>query len=103
MRLSTSSASREADGATPLPTKQIIVLMLTRLAEPSEWAVKLDIVMIAETPPVSYTVIFPFINQMISETGVTDNPDKVGFYSGLVVSTRMQLYRSTPRFSVLTI
>ena len=32
-------------------------------------------------------VIFPFINQMISELGVTDNPDKVGFYSGLVVCT----------------
>ncbi len=31
-------------------------------------------------------VIFPFINQMIEELGVTDNPDRVGFYSGLVVS-----------------
>jgi hypothetical protein len=31
-------------------------------------------------------VIFPFINQMVEELGVTDNPDRVGFYSGLVVS-----------------
>ncbi len=31
-------------------------------------------------------MIFPFINQMIEELGITDNPDRVGFYSGLVVS-----------------
>lgn len=37
--------------------------------------------------PVSYTVIFPFINEMISEMGVTDNPERVGFYSGMVVSS----------------
>jgi hypothetical protein len=30
-------------------------------------------------------VIFPFINQMVEELGVTDNPDRVGFYSGLIV------------------
>lgn len=39
---------------------------------------------------VSYTVIFPFINQMVEELQVTDNPDRVGFYSGLVVSLRGQ-------------
>ncbi|ORY27177.1 major facilitator superfamily domain-containing protein [Naematelia encephala] len=54
---------------TPVPYAQIGVLMLVRLAE-----------------PISYTVIFPFINQMIEELGVTDNEDKVGFYSGLVES-----------------
>jgi uncharacterized membrane protein len=36
--------------------------------------------------PVSYTVIFPFVNQFIEELGITDNPDRVGFYSGLVES-----------------
>lgn len=34
----------------------------------------------------SSTVIFPFINQFIEELKITDNPDKVGFYSGLVES-----------------
>lgn len=52
-----------------MPTRQIVVLMITRLAE-----------------PISYTVIFPFINQMVEELGITDNSDKVGFYSGLVES-----------------
>lgn len=46
--------------------------------EETEWVIA-DLV-------VSYTVIFPFINQMISEMGVTDNPERVGYYSGLVVS-----------------
>ncbi|ORX39926.1 major facilitator superfamily domain-containing protein [Kockovaella imperatae] len=49
---------------------QVAILILTRLAE-----------------PITYTVIFPFINQMCLELGVTDNSDKVGFYSGLVEST----------------
>lgn len=34
----------------------------------------------------SQSVIFPFINQFIEELKITDNPDKVGFYSGLVES-----------------
>ncbi|AAW41597.2 expressed protein [Cryptococcus deneoformans JEC21] len=61
--------TRSLDGATPLPITQIAVLMVVRLAE-----------------PISYTVIFPFINQMVEELQVTDNPDHVGFYSGLVES-----------------
>ncbi|WWD15992.1 hypothetical protein CI109_100416 [Kwoniella shandongensis] len=52
-------------GQTPLPVAQIAVLMGVRLAEP---------------------IIFPFINQMVEELGVTNNPDRIGFYSGLVES-----------------
>jgi hypothetical protein len=40
-------------------------------------------------------VIFPFINQMIEELGVTDNPDRVGFYSGLVVNFLPGVVEST--------
>ncbi|ODO10776.1 hypothetical protein I350_01374 [Cryptococcus amylolentus CBS 6273] len=60
---------RSKHGATPLPVAQITVLMAVRLAE-----------------PIAYNVIFPFVNQMVEELGVTDNPDRVGFYSGLVES-----------------
>ncbi|KAK8869738.1 hypothetical protein IAR55_000306 [Kwoniella newhampshirensis] len=52
-------------GQTPLPFAQVAVLMGVRLAEP---------------------IIFPFINQMVEELKVTDNPDRIGFYSGLVES-----------------
>lgn len=55
--------------SSTLPFGQIGTLMGVRLAE-----------------PIAYTVIFPFINQMVEELGVTDNPDKIGFYSGLVES-----------------
>ncbi|WWD10081.1 hypothetical protein V865_008214 [Kwoniella europaea PYCC6329] len=64
-----SPSRMKAKGQTPLPFAQIAVLMGVRLAE-----------------PIAYTVIFPFVNQMVEELGVTDNPDRIGFYSGLVES-----------------
>ncbi|KAL7411367.1 major facilitator superfamily domain-containing protein [Mrakia frigida] len=58
--------SYQPHGATPLPWKQILVLCGVRLAE-----------------PINYSLIFPFINEMIvEETGV--RVEDVGFYSGLV-------------------
>ncbi|KAL1745896.1 major facilitator superfamily domain-containing protein [Schizophyllum fasciatum] len=54
--------------ATPLPRLQLSILLLMRVAE-----------------PVAYTVIFPFINEMMEE--VTHVPkNKVGYYAGLVES-----------------
>ncbi|BEI81134.1 hypothetical protein CcaverHIS002_0202940 [Cutaneotrichosporon cavernicola] len=53
----------------PLPTTQVGVLMGVRLAE-----------------PIAYVVIFPFINEMVEHMGVTHDPNRVGFYSGLVES-----------------
>lgn len=81
--------AQSMDGTTPLPITQIVVLMIVRLAEPSKyrpfpWS-SADINLTFHVT-VSYTVIFPFINQMVEELQVTDNPDRVGFYSGLVVS-----------------
>ncbi len=54
---------------TPLPTTQVSVLMGVRLAE-----------------PIAYVVIFPFINEMVEHMGVTHDPNRIGFYSGLVES-----------------
>jgi len=51
----------------PLPVKQILLLCYVRLLE-----------------PIAFFSIFPFINQMIWETGSIEEPD-VGFYSGLIV------------------
>ncbi|WWC89979.1 uncharacterized protein L201_004909 [Kwoniella dendrophila CBS 6074] len=69
MKLNSPTSPSRIKGQTPLPFAQIAVLMGVRLAE-----------------PIAYTVIFPFVNQMVEELGVTDNPDRVGFYSGLVES-----------------
>lgn len=54
---------------TPLPKFQIFLLCYASLVE-----------------PVAYFSIFPFINQMIKDTGDINEED-VGFWSGTIVST----------------
>ncbi|CAE6459209.1 unnamed protein product [Rhizoctonia solani] len=56
-----------AQQRTPLPTKQVFVLCLMSFAE-----------------PVSLFVIFPFVNQMIEELGITSDPKELGYYSGFI-------------------
>ncbi|KAG8753536.1 hypothetical protein FRC11_007326, partial [Ceratobasidium sp. 423] len=56
-----------AQQRTPLPMKQVLVLCLMRFAE-----------------PISLSVIFPFVNQMIEELGVTSDPKELGYYSGFI-------------------
>lgn len=54
---------------TPLPMKQLLVLCVMRLTE-----------------PVSYTLIFPFINQMLEDMKVSEDPKQVGYYAGWIES-----------------
>ncbi|KLO06630.1 MFS general substrate transporter [Schizopora paradoxa] len=54
---------------TPLPWRQLSVLFCLR-------AVK----------PLVFELIFPFVNQMILEIGIVDDPERVGFYSGILES-----------------
>ncbi|KLO06636.1 MFS general substrate transporter [Schizopora paradoxa] len=56
-------------GKTPLPWRQLLLVFGLR-------AVK----------PLMFELIFPFVNQMILEIGVVDDPEGVGFYSGLLES-----------------
>ncbi|RDW77631.1 putative peptide transporter [Coleophoma cylindrospora] len=63
------AASQQADDDDrPLPKVQIFLLCYARLVE-----------------PIAFFCIFPFINQMIWETGTVEQAD-VGFYSGLIES-----------------
>ncbi|GJJ08974.1 hypothetical protein Clacol_003195 [Clathrus columnatus] len=55
---------------TPLPLRALGVILLLRAAT-----------------PFAFHIIFPFVNQMILEVGIVDDPKEVGFYSGLVEST----------------
>ncbi|KAH8087430.1 putative MFS transporter [Filobasidium floriforme] len=64
---SASSAPLSSSGRTPLPVAQLAVLMIVRLAE-----------------PISYTSLFPYINQQVGELGIAENEDRVGYYSGVV-------------------
>ncbi|KAG8860153.1 hypothetical protein FRB96_004176 [Tulasnella sp. 330] len=52
-----------------LPGKQLAIVSLCCLAE-----------------PIAFTQIFPYINAMVEELGVAENPTDVGFYSGIVDS-----------------
>ena len=61
-------AAKKDDDDKPLPLAQIFLLCYARLVE-----------------PIAFFSIFPFINQMIWETGHLKEAD-VGFYSGLVES-----------------
>lgn len=54
---------------TPVPKLQLLSVCISRVAE-----------------PFAFTQIFPYVNQMVWELGVTDDPKKVGFYSGMVDS-----------------
>jgi hypothetical protein len=63
---STASNREDEEEEKPLPKLQIFFLCFARLVE-----------------PVSFFCIFPFVNQMIHETGLDE--ENVGFYSGLIV------------------
>lgn len=55
-------------GRTPLPKLQLLALCTLRLVE-----------------PVSFTHIFPYVNEMIARMGVANDPATIGYYSGAVV------------------
>ncbi|KAH8915985.1 MFS general substrate transporter [Atractiella rhizophila] len=55
--------------STPLPKGQLFVLCAMRFTE-----------------PIVFTCIFPFVNLMIEDLGITDDPKKVGYYAGFIES-----------------
>ncbi|KAH8111331.1 MFS general substrate transporter [Phellopilus nigrolimitatus] len=56
-----------------------------RLA-PFAWGPLMSILSMALVQPLCFELIFPFINQMIVENGIVDDPEQVGFYSGFIES-----------------
>ncbi|KAG8750874.1 hypothetical protein FRC12_012716, partial [Ceratobasidium sp. 428] len=54
---------------TPFPWRNLMVLMALN-----------------SICPLAFELIYPFVNAMIVEIGVTDDPERVGFYSGLIES-----------------
>ncbi|KAG9077657.1 hypothetical protein FS749_010433, partial [Ceratobasidium sp. UAMH 11750] len=67
--LSDPELSQTQPARTPVPKLQLLSVCVSRIAE-----------------PLAYSQIFPYVNQMVWELGVTDNPKKVGFYSGIIDS-----------------
>lgn len=57
-------------GPTPLPKVQLALLLYLQLAE-----------------PITSTVIYPFVNQLVRRTGITKgDDDKTGYFVGAIVS-----------------
>lgn len=55
---------------TPLPKGQFAALCAVRLVD-----------------PIAFTQLFPYVNDFMNDLHVTDDPSRIGFYSGLVEST----------------
>ncbi|KAF4608969.1 hypothetical protein EYR40_001322 [Pleurotus pulmonarius] len=54
---------------TPLPLRQLTILCMLRVLD-----------------PLAFSQIFPYINNFVEDLRLTDDPSRVGFYSGLVES-----------------
>lgn len=52
---------------TPLPKAQLFLLFFIRM-----------------TDPVAFNCIFPFVQQMLLDIGAVEDPEKVGYYAGIV-------------------
>lgn len=55
--------------STPLPKTQLVCLCIIRLVD-----------------PITFTQIFPYVNEMMAHLHLTNDPSRVGFYSGLAES-----------------
>ncbi|GJJ08256.1 hypothetical protein Clacol_002466 [Clathrus columnatus] len=55
--------------ATPIPKLQMLTLCAVRIVD-----------------PISFTQLFPYVNEMMRDLHVTDQDSRIGFYSGLVDS-----------------
>ena len=62
---------------TPLPKLQIAILLYLQLAE-----------------PITSTVIYPFVNQLIRDIGVTGGDEhKVGYFAGFIVREQSHIHK----------
>ena len=62
-------ATDETEKPTPLPKFQIFIILLIQFAE-----------------PITGLVVYPFVNQFVRETGITNGDErKTGYYAGIIV------------------
>ena len=69
---------------TPLPKLQLFIVCLIQFSE-----------------PITATVIYPFINQLVHETGITMGDErKTGYFAGIIVS-RIPISLTDPQAQLL--
>lgn len=76
-------ASARGRTMTAIPKAQLAVLCAVRLVD-----------------PIMFTVIFPYVNEMMAHFHLTDDPSKVGLYSGMVVSPSSPLTLTQPECGI---
>ncbi|EJC98141.1 MFS general substrate transporter [Fomitiporia mediterranea MF3/22] len=54
--------------------------------KPFPWSVVVSLYILTCITPLAFELIFPFVNQMILDNGITTDPKQVGFYSGFIES-----------------
>ncbi|KAK8870112.1 hypothetical protein IAR55_000682 [Kwoniella newhampshirensis] len=62
-------AKANSSPTTPLPKFQLLIACFVRVTE-----------------PIAFMSCFPYINQMLLDLGIVDDPKKTGFYAGLIES-----------------
>lgn len=77
IKLEDRTRPTRSHGVTPLPKAQLATICLVRLVD-----------------PIMFTQIFPYVNEMMEHLRLTDDPSKIGLYSGMVVSTSFPYTRS---------
>lgn len=78
-----AGAAQTPTKATPLPWASVLALCFCRLVEPiGTFGPHAKQNFLNTDSPKAFTVIFPFVNQMIQDTGV--DPAKVGYRAGLI-------------------
>ena len=64
-----ATSLHDTEKPTPLPKFQIFNVLLIQFAE-----------------PITALVIYPFVNQFVRETGITNGDErKTGYYAGIIV------------------
>lgn len=66
--LDDSETGHKAPQPTALPVRQLATLCGVRLID-----------------PIAFSQVFPYVNEMIDDLHLTNDPSRIGFYSGLVV------------------
>lgn len=73
---------------TPIPKLQILTLCAVRIVDPIRYDLYNlfgDCFWTFLTHLISFTQLFPYVNEMMRDLHVTDQDSRIGFYSGLVV------------------
>ncbi|KAL5520137.1 hypothetical protein ACEPAG_1797 [Sanghuangporus baumii] len=77
--------SDEEEPLSPASSSATLCLKTSKLT-PFPWRAVSVILVLNAVQPLTFELVFPFINQMVLDVGVVDDPERVGYYSGIIES-----------------